>query len=105
MPSWLYDSGPNGLWVFILVTLIMGGAAAYMAGRAVAETWRPQWQLLVYALLLAATARFIHFAMFEEPLRTLKSFLVDAVILFGFAILGYRTARSNQMKTQYRWRT
>ena len=46
MPDWLYDAGPNGDWVFLLVTVIMGGMAAYATGGAIASTWRPRWQLV-----------------------------------------------------------
>ena len=55
----------------------MGGAAAYVSGKAIAQTWRPFWQVPLYMLLLAAVVRFFHFALFEEPLLSLPSYLVD----------------------------
>ena len=62
MPSWLYDTG-NG-WVFLLVTVVLGGAAAFMSGRAVAQTWRPYWHIPLYMVPIAATVRFFHYALF-----------------------------------------
>jgi hypothetical protein len=60
------DEGSLG--VFVLVTVLMGGLAAWLTGRAIAQTWRPFWHLLIYIALLGAAVRFVHFALFEEPL-------------------------------------
>lgn len=98
-----YDSGPNGLWVFILCTVILGGGAAYITGRAIAETWRPFWQVIAYALALALFVRFMHFALFEERLVSLRNYGVDAAILIALAVLGYFVARRRQLATQYGW--
>ena len=59
----LYEE--DSLGVFLLVTVVLGGGAAALAGRAVALTWRPWWQVVVYMLMLGAAVRFIHFALFE----------------------------------------
>ena len=47
-----------------MVTGIIGGGAALMAGRALASTWRPYWYVLAYMVLLGAGVRFLHFALF-----------------------------------------
>ncbi len=103
MPDWLYDCGPNGLWVFLLLTVIPGGAAAWATGRAIAGTWRPLWQVPVYGLLLAAAVRFLHFALFEEPLSAPGNFVVSAAVLLSATALGYRLERVRAMITQYDW--
>lgn len=95
--------GANGLWVFLLVTIAMGGAAAVATGRAIATTWRPFWQLGVYTLLLAAVVRFLQYALFQQPFLSPANFAVDAVILFALAVSGHRMARARQMTTQYPW--
>jgi hypothetical protein len=100
----IYTAGPNGLWVFLLCTVLLGGGAAYVSGKAIAETWRPFWQVLVYAALLALAVRFLHFALFEEVLLSLGNYLVDAAILSAAAIAGYLYARRRQMQLQYGWR-
>ena len=103
MPDWLYDGGPNAIWVFLVVTVGLGGAAAYVSGRAIAETWRPAWQLPLYVLLCCLAVRFIHFALFEEKLLSLRSLLVDYAILLAFGAIGAVRARRWQMHRQYRW--
>ena len=42
----LYDS--ETLLQVILVTGVIGGGAAFLAGRAIAQTWRPFWSVAVY---------------------------------------------------------
>jgi hypothetical protein len=103
MPSNFYQGGENGLWTFILVTILMGGLAAHASGRAIAQTWRPFWHVPLYMLALAAVVRFCHFALFEEPLLSLRSYIVDFAIAFAAASLGYRLVRARQMAVQYRW--
>lgn len=88
---------------FFVVTVALGGGAAWLSGRAIAETWRPYLQLLAYMLLLAAAARFIHYALFSGTLLSPWYYFVDFVILAAFASLGFRRMRVRQMATQYGW--
>ena len=90
-------------WVFLVLTVILGGGAAYMAGRALALTWRPYWQLIAYMLLLGGGLRFLHFALFEAELLSLHYYLTDTLVLIGMASLGFRLTRVAQMITQYNW--
>ncbi len=101
MQGILYEE--PSIWLFVLVTIIMGGWAAWMTGRAIALTWRPLWNIPLYILVLAAVVRFIHFALFGGTLLTLHFLLVDALFLCAFALAGYRYTRTTQMTTQYRW--
>ena len=98
-----YEGGENSLWTFILLTLLMGGLAAYASGKAIAQTWRPFWQVPLYMLVVAAAVRFLHFALFEEPLLSLTSSAVDFAVAFAASSLGYRLARARQMTGQYGW--
>ena len=98
-----YESGPNGFWVFVLCTLVLGGGAAFVTGRAIAETWRPFWQVIGYSLALALFVRFMHFALFEERLVSARNYAVDAAILVALAVLGYFIARRRQLSAQYGW--
>lgn len=103
MPDWLYECGPNGLWVFLLLTVVLGGAAAWATGRAIASTWRPAWQVAVYGLLLAFAVRFLHFALFEEPLLAPGNYAISGAVLLAAAGLGYRFARAGAMISRYDW--
>ena len=89
--------------VFLLVTVVLGGGGAALAGRAVAITWRPWWQIVLYMLMLGAAVRFIHYALFDGTLLSLHYYLVDTAICLVFGAIGFQTARATQMVTQYRW--
>lgn len=101
MQGILYEEA--SIWLFLLVTCIMGGWTAWMTGRAMAKTWRPLAQLVFYLLILAAAVRFIHFALFQGTLLSLHYYLVDAVVVMIIGMLSFRYCRARQMTTQYRW--
>jgi hypothetical protein len=93
----------SSIWLFLLVTVIMGGWAAWMTGKAVASNWRPPATLAVYLLLLGAAVRFIHFALFHGTLISPRYYFFDTLVLFVIGFLGWRHTRAGQMTTQYRW--
>lgn len=122
----LWVASPAAPWSFLLVTVLLGGAAAFTAGRALAQTWRPMWQAFVYAALLALAAGFLHYVLFGEsaipgwrvlvalwsfpaaPAMSLielavalRHYAVIFITLAAFAALGYRLARIGQMASQY----
>ena len=99
MQGILYEE--HSAWLFILVTIVMGGAAAWQMGRAIAQTWRPFAVLPLYVALLNLAVRFIHYALFGGTLLSPHYYLVDFVILMAFAALGWRMQRAQQMRTQY----
>ena len=101
IPELLYEEGSFG--IFVLVTVVLGCGAAWLTGRAVAGTWRPWWQVVVYSLILGAAVRFIHFALFGGTLLSPHYYLVDCLFLFAAAALGFRMERARQMVTQYSW--
>ena len=87
----------------LFVTCLLGGGAAWATGRALANTWRPFGQAIVYLLLLGAAVRFAHFALFQGELLSLPSYLLDAAFLFLVGGLSWRLTRARRMATQYRW--
>ena len=101
IPEFLYEEGSFG--VFVLVTIILGGGAALLAGRAIAATWRPWWQVVAYGFVLAGAVRFIHFSLYGGTFLSLHYYLVDSVFCIVFGYLGFKAARARQMITQYRW--
>jgi len=105
MPEWLYVVGnnENAVWVFILLTLVIGGSAAWVTGKAIAQTWRPFLQLPWYVLLLTGGVRFLHHALWWEPLFPIQNWVVDYLVLFAFALIGYRRMRALQIPAQYPW--
>jgi len=101
MQGILYEE--PSFWLFGLVTVLMGGWAAWMTGRAIALTWRPYWNLVLYLLLLAAVVRFIHYALFSGTLVSLHYYIVDAIVVLIIGSLGFRYYRARQITRQYRW--
>ncbi len=101
MQGILYEE--PSFWLFLLITCVLGGWAAWMTGRACAQTWRPYAMFLLYLLPLTAMVRFIHYAMFEGTLLSAHYYLVDLVVLAIIGTLGYRFTKVKQMVRQYSW--
>lgn len=93
----------DSIWVFLLISVLLGGGAAWLAGRAIAATWRPAWHVVLYMLILGLVVRFLHFALFEATLLSSHYYSVDTAVCLAFGFLGYRATRAGQMVTQYRW--
>ncbi len=87
----------------VLVTGILGGGAAWLSGRAIANAWRPPWQVMVPAVLVGLAARFIHFALFEGTLLSAASFGCDTLIFLVVGLVAWRATRAAQMVRQYPW--
>ena len=98
--EWLSD---DGLRVFLALTVIIGGGAAFLAGRGLAKGWKPHWRVFFYMALLAGAVRFFHYALFEGRLLSLYYYLVTYAVLVAAASLGYRMMRTKQRVTQYPW--
>ena len=81
----------------------MGGGAAWLAGRAIAATWRPWWHIALYMALLSIAVRFLHFALFESKFLSLHYYLVDYAVCLAFGLLGFRLMRVKQMVARYSW--
>jgi hypothetical protein len=93
----------NSLAAFLILTVLIGGSAAWMTGRALARGWRPVWKLILAMLLLALAVRFFHWGLADGTLLSLHYYTVDAAVLVVIAYLSYRLARTSQMVTQYPW--
>jgi hypothetical protein len=88
---------------FALLTCVVGGATAYMAGRGLALTWQPVRQVVLYMLLMGAAVRFLQFALFDGTLLSSHFYLIDTSVLMAFALLGFRLTRARQMTARYSW--
>ena len=95
----LYES--DRLGSFLFVTVLLGGGAAWLAGRAIAQTWRPWWSIVAYMLMLGLVVRFFHYALFAGTLLSPYYYVVDTIILILMATLGFRGMRDAQMARQY----
>jgi hypothetical protein len=91
---------PN-VWTFLVLTCLLGGAAAFATGRAIALTWRPFWQGLTYMIPLTAGVRFLHYALFDEEILAIAPGMLAFVILLTVAAIAFRKVQARQMARQY----
>jgi small-conductance mechanosensitive channel len=101
MQGILYEE--PSFWLFLLVTCILGGGAAWITGRSMANSWQSLTGLFFAVLGLGIAVRFIHHAMFAGTMFSLRYYVVDTVVLLIIAVIGYRFTRAGQMATQYGW--
>jgi len=94
----------NGLLAFLAVTCAIGGGMAFAAGGAVADGWKSMAHLVFYTVLLTGADRFLHYALFEGTLLSVRHFVVDFLILLACAWLGFTLRRRSQMRRQYGFR-
>lgn len=90
--------------VFLGLTVVLVGSAAWLTGRAIALTWRPVGQVFLACLGLALAARFLTFALFAGPLLSLSGFLLAYLVLSAIALVAYRVTLVARMVRQYPWR-
>jgi len=106
----------TSIWAFFFITILAGGGAATMIGRAAAKGWNPFWQAALQVMALAGAVRFLHWGLFagatleswrqaQGSLFSLHYYLTDAAFLLLFAALGFRRQRTVQMLRQYSWLT
>ena len=89
--------------VFLGLTVVLFGGAAWMTGRALALHWKSVWQGVPYGLLLALGARFLTYALFEGRLLSVSGYLLTTLVLFLVIGLAYRLHRVGHMIRQYPW--
>lgn len=94
---------------FLIVTVVIGGALAYMIGRSTALTWSSWGLMIFYTALLTLAARFIHYSLFDGtfflPIQSIGTALyytaIDFIMLLAFASLGRTLTRRSQFARQY----
>jgi hypothetical protein len=90
-------------WIFLIITVILGGGAAFMAGRSLAQGWKSPILLFVYMLIFGLGVRFLHFALFQSELFSLQYYVSHTLVVMAFAFLGYRMTLTRQMTEKYPW--
>ena len=89
--------------VFIGVTVVLTGFAAFMTGQAVAVTWKPAWQVAVYSVLLGFADRFLTWALFQGELLSVSGYVIDTLVIMLIAFTAYRLTLARRMTVQYPW--
>jgi hypothetical protein len=85
----------------IMTVLFIGAALA--TGQALARNWRAPWQLVPYALLLAAGERFMLYALYQAALLSVVWYVTTAALLAAVAAAAYRFTMARRMTAQYPW--
>ncbi len=111
--TWLWDTSPTA---FMMFDIVIGGAAAAAAGRAIAQHWDSRAKVVGFMLLLGLAVRFCHLALLWESTTELTHWaiaggwtklvyywLIDSLVLTFIALLSYQITRTDQMVTQYPW--
>jgi len=100
MPQ-LYAEG--SLLHVLFLTFVLGCGCAWMTGRAIATSWRTAWYAAGAMVPVGLALRFLHFALFEEPLLEPLTLAFEIACLIAVALLSWRYARAGQMVRQYYW--
>jgi len=93
----------TSLPVFLGLTVVLFGAAAWMTGQALGTNWRPAWQILPYGALLAVGSRFFDWALFQGDIASLPGYCLAAAVLVLLAWGSFRASRARRMVAQYPW--
>jgi hypothetical protein len=93
----------ESIFQVLVVTLVLGGGCAVLAGRAIALTWRSIAIAAIAMIPMGLAVRFIHFALFNETLLQPQAYVVETVILIAASCLSFQRTRAQQMVRQYYW--
>jgi len=89
--------------VFLGLTVVLFGGAAWLAGQALAGAWRPAREALLYSLLLGAVDRFLVFALFKGELLSVYGYMLHSAVIMAVCLLAWRFTRAGKMVSQYPW--
>jgi hypothetical protein len=93
----------ESLFQVLFVTLVLGGSCAFLAGQAIATTWRSIWVVAAAMIPMGLAVRFVHFALFNETLVVPQAYAVETLFLMAIAGLSFQRTRARQMVSQYYW--
>lgn len=89
--------------VFAGVTVCLTGFAAYMTGQALAQGWRPAWQIAPYCLLLGGADRFLVWGLFKGDALLPSGYIIDTAVIGAICAGAYRLTLARRMTRQYPW--
>lgn len=93
----------SSILTFMVLTVVIAGGASILMGQAVANTWRPAWQLLPYSLLLQLFERFLAWSLLDADWESLGGQVASFAVILGFSFLSYRVTLTSKMVNQYPW--
>jgi hypothetical protein len=90
--------------VFVGLTVVIMGGAAIMTGRALADGWKPPWQVVFACFGVTLADRFLVYALFGGELLSLSGFVIDFIVITVMALVAHRLTVVHKMVAQYPWR-
>ena len=103
LDTFMFDWFGDTLLAVLLFNFVLAGPASFAAGHAVAITWRPWWQIVLYTGLLSATLRFLDYALANGELWSVGGFLLGWAVQLAVAAFAYQLTRARLMVRQYPW--
>ncbi|MCB9960173.1 MAG: hypothetical protein H6843_16375 [Rhodospirillaceae bacterium] len=94
--------GTNVL-VFVGLTLVLFGGAAFMAGQALANGWKTPLTGLFYCALLSFADMFLVYGLFDGDGTLVSGYIIRLVVLSTIFLTSYRVTQARKMVTQYPW--
>ena len=89
--------------VYAGFTVVIGGSAAWLSGRALALGWRPVWMVVPTTLGLALADRFFVWALFAGEFYPATGTLAEFATLLSLGLLAHRYTWTRRMVQQYPW--
>ncbi len=99
METWIGSTVP----VFWGMTVILFGGAGWMAGRALATSWKPLWSVVPYGVLMGFGARFLTYALFQGTLLSLSGYIISVAVIIAIMCVAHRFYYARQVVRQYPW--
>ena len=90
--------------IFIGLTVVLVGGAAILTGRAVANNWKPAWQVVASCFGLALADRFLIYALFQGELISPSGILIHFIVLTVMGLAAWQIAKVGKLVNQYPWR-
>ena len=93
----------SSVGVFLGLTVVLFGLAAFTAGQAIADGWRPGVQAVLAAAGLTLADRFLAAALFAGPFSSLSGAAIAWLYLTAVALFAWRATLARKMVRQYPW--
>ena len=93
----------NMLGIFLLLTFVVFGWAAFATGNGIASRWQSPVWVAVYCTLLAAAERFVDYALAGGDMLSPGGFFASALILVAIGLVAWRLTQARMMIRQYPW--
>ena len=89
--------------VFIGLTVILLGGAAFLSGQAVANGWGAPTIGVFYCIMLAFTDRFLTYALFDGDGTLITAFVISWCYFLAVFLFAHRVTMARKMVRQYPW--